>query len=170
MMRNSQSAIRTLQSTTLIIGLGNPLRGDDGVGPRVVEALSARGLPPGVTAVDGGAGGLSLLQMMEGWRRVVVVDAADVSLEPGQFIRFTPQEARLVEAMDRFSLHYAGLAEVLALARALGRSLPPIAVFGVQPERVDWREGLSPAVEAALPALVEAILMEVEDDAQDSRH
>ena len=153
----------------LVLGLGNPLRGDDAIGPRVVEELTRRGLPEGVTALDGGAGGLDLLQVLEGWKRVVVIDAADVGREPGQFVRFTPDQVRLAQAADRFSLHHAGLSEVLALADALGRALPEIVIFGAQPAGVGWGEGLSPAVETVLPALIDAVLEETtgEDHAQD---
>jgi hydrogenase maturation protease len=166
-----------MQSMTLVLGLGNPLRGDDGVGPRVVEELTRRGLPEGVTALDGGTGGLDLLQMLEGWERVVVVDAADIGRErggkvpPGQFVRFAPDQALLGEAADPFSLHSAGLSEVLALANALGRTLPEIVIFGVQPAEVGWGEELSPAVEAVLPALADAVFNEVTGGgyAQDSR-
>jgi hydrogenase maturation protease len=98
-----------MHPSVLVIGLGNPLRGDDGVGPRLVEELNHRGLPGEVTALDGGAGGLDLLQVLEGWQRVVVVDAADVGREPGQFVRFTLHQAGLAQAADPFSLHSAGL-------------------------------------------------------------
>jgi len=151
--------------SVLVLGLGNPLRGDDGVGPRLVEELTRRRLPEGVMALDGGTGGLDLLQVLEGWQRVVVVDAADVGREPGQFVRFTPDQARLAQAAERFSLHHAGLGEVLALANALGRALPHMVIFGVQPAEVGWREGLSPAVETALSALVDAVLEEIKEDA-----
>ena len=57
---------------TLVLGLGNPLRGDDGVGPRVVEEVIRRGLPEGVTALDGGTGGLDLLPVLEEWDRAIV--------------------------------------------------------------------------------------------------
>jgi hydrogenase maturation protease len=145
----------------LVLGLGNPLRGDDGIGPRVIEALNRCGLPEGVTALDAGTGGLDLLHVLEGWKRAIIVDAADVGREPGQFVRFTPDEARFVGSEDATSLHNVGLAEVLALAAALGQPLPELVIFGVQPEKIDWGEGLSPAVEAALPALVEAVLDQV---------
>jgi hydrogenase maturation protease len=145
----------------LVIGLGNPLRGDDGVGPRLVEELTRRGLPPGVTALDAGTGGLDLLPVLEGWQRVVLVDAADVGREPGQFVRFTPEQVRLAQTTDHLSLHNAGLGEILALANALRRTLPHMVVFGVQPAEVGWREGLSPAVETALPALADAVLEEL---------
>lgn len=142
----------------LILGLGNPLRGDDGVGPRVVAELRRRGLPDGVEAVDGGTGGLDLLHLLEGWERAIIVDAALLGREPGEYVRFAPEEAHLVEGLVSLSGHSAGLADTLALARALGRRLPDIVIYGVQPERMDWEEGLSPAVEAALPRLVEEIL------------
>jgi hydrogenase maturation protease len=155
--------------SVLVLGLGNPWRGDDGIGPRVVEELTRRGLPEDVTALDGGAGGLDLLYVLEGWERVVVVDAADVGREPGRFVRFTPDEVRLAKATDRFSLHRAGLSEALALAGALGRDLPEMVIFGVQPAEIGWREGLSPAVQAALPALADAVIKEIkgENYAQD---
>ena len=161
-----------MRSGTLILGLGNPLRADDGLGPRVVTELNRRGLPDGVAALDGGTGGLDLLRYLEEWKRVVIVDAADVGQEPGQYVRFTPREARLLAADGGFSVHDAGLAEAIALANALGRTLPEIVVLGLQPETLDWREGLSPAVEAALAALVDAVLEEAkgDDNAQDTSH
>nr|HID13996.1 hydrogenase maturation protease [Anaerolineae bacterium] len=165
--------------SVLVLGLGNPLRGDDGVGCRLAEELARRELPPGVQVLDGGAVGLGLLDLMEGWERVIIVDAAEMGRRPGGFVRFTPSDVRLASVSDRFSLHHAGLSEVLVLADALGRALPEMVIFGVQPAEVGWGEGLSPAVEAALPALADAVLSSAvcsrrreeitgEDDAQDS--
>ena len=68
----------TARPSSLIIGLGNPLRGDDGVGVRVVQALAERALPAGVEVVDGGTQGLGLVSLLEGQKRVILVDAADV--------------------------------------------------------------------------------------------
>jgi len=152
-------------SVVLILGLGNPLRKDDGIGPRVIDELNARKLPEGITTLDGGTGGLDILQIIEGWSDVVIVDAADIDagqgqIAPGEFVRFTPKQVQLTESSDAFSLHHAGLAEVLSLARALERRLPSIVIFAVQPKDVGWGEGLSPEVERGLPALVEAVLRE----------
>jgi hydrogenase maturation protease len=156
---------------TLILGLGNPLRGDDGIGSRVVDELTRRRLPETVQIVDAGTAGLDLLHMMEGAEQVVIVDAADLGRESGQFVRFTPREAQIAQATDGFSLHNSSLSEVLALADALGRTLPEMVVFGVQIANIGWGEGLSPAVEAAIPALVDAVIEEIEkgeNHAQDS--
>lgn len=159
-----------MSPATLILGLGNPLRGDDGVGARIVEELTRRDLPKEVTALDGGTGGLDLLRLLERWERVVIVDAADVGREPGQYIRFTPDQVRLAGASSTLSLHNAGLSEVLALADALDLDLPEMVIFGVQPAEIGWKEGLSPAVATALTALADAVLEEIEgeDHAQDS--
>ncbi len=162
------SSVGERNRNCLVLGLGNPLRGDDGVGPRVVAELLRRRIPEGVEAVDGGIGGLDLLHLLEGRKRAIIVDAAELGRRPGEFVRFTPEEAHLVQSLASLSSHTAGLADALALARALGQTLPEIIIYGVQPERMDWGEGLSPAMEAALPQLVEEILGELRNGFGDS--
>jgi hydrogenase maturation protease len=159
-----------MHPSVLVIGLGNPLRRDDGVGCRVAEVLMRQDLPPNVEVLDGGAIGLELLDLMEGRERVILVDAAEMGRKPGEFVRFTPDDAFLSSESDSFSFHRAGLADVLALADALGRTVPKVVVFGVQPEEVGWKEGLSPAVEAVLSPLTDAVLNEIkgENHAKDS--
>ena len=152
-----------MKPSVLVLGLGNPLRGDDGAGCRVIEELMRRELPPGVELLDGGAIGLGLLDLLEGRERVILVDAAEMGRRPGEFVRFTPDDVSLVSRPDSFSFHHAGLSEALALAGALGRPLPEMVIFGVQPQKVGWGEGLSLAVETALPALADAVIEEVND-------
>jgi hydrogenase maturation protease len=153
----------------LILGLGNLLRGDDGVGCRLVEELARRELSPDVQVLDGGTAGLGLLDLMEGWERVIIVDAVEMGRKPGEFLRFIPADVWLASTPDHFSLHHAGLHEVLALADALGRALPEIVIFGVQPSDLGWGAGLSPAVEAALPALADAVLEATRDQGPGTR-
>jgi hydrogenase maturation protease len=153
-------------SDTLVVGLGNPLRGDDGVGVVVAQALAERALPDGVEVVDGGTAGLELVNLMEGWPRLIVVDAAHVGREPGEFVRFRfdphgPPSVKLPGDDGQISVHDAGLGDALLLAQVLGVLSEQVVVFGVQPARVDWDCGLSSQVEAALPALVEAVVKEI---------
>jgi hydrogenase maturation protease len=153
--------------TTAIIGLGNPLRGDDGVGVRVAEALAALPLPRDVEVIDGGTQGLGIVNLMEGRQRVILVDAANVGETPGQFVRFTLDEVDWLGGTSPLgdgqylNIHYAGLREALLLAQALDSLPPEIVVFGVQPVKTDWESALSSEVEETLPDLIDAILTEV---------
>lgn len=148
---------------TLILGLGNPLRGDDGVGTAVVHTLQGELLPPGVDLVDGGTTGLEIVLLLKEYRRVIVVDAADLGATPGSWRRFEGDTAVLPANKDsvKGTLHGAGFAEALALAKALGTMPAELIVFGVQPEQVDWSEGLSAAVATAVLPICQAILAEL---------
>ena len=146
---------------TLIVGLGNPLRGDDGIGIHAIQMLLVETLPGGVEIVEGGTQGLGLVSLMEGWRRVILVDAANVGQSPGEFVRFTPQEARLLGGDPHISIHNAGLRDALLLAETLDLLPDEIIIYGMQPANLDWDDDLSPQVEAAMPELVSAILGEL---------
>jgi hydrogenase maturation protease len=150
-----------VDGSTLIIGLGNPLRGDDGVGVRVVQTLATYDLPPNIRVIDGGTQGLGLVNLMEGQQRVIIVDAADIGTSPGQFVRFTLSEARLLGDEKSLSIHAAGLREALLLAQALDMLPPEVIIYGVQPLTLAWDSTLSSSIEAGLPSLTSAILAEV---------
>jgi hydrogenase maturation protease len=147
---------------TLIVGLGNPLRGDDGVGVRVVQLLAAKELPVGVETVDGGTQGLELVNLMEGWQRVILVDAANLGQAQGQFMRFSLDETRLLDTHEPVSIHAAGLRDALLLAQALGVLPAEVIIYGVQPANLDWDTELSPRVEAAVPEIANRILEELD--------
>jgi hydrogenase maturation protease len=145
----------------LIIGLGNPLRGDDGVGVHVAQMLAETPLPDGVEVVDGGTQGLGIVNLLEGRRRVILIDAADVGRAAGEFVRFELDEARLIGENRHLSVHSAGLRDALLLAQALKMLPPRVTVFGVQPAHLAWDSGLSAPVKAALPQLMAAVRAEV---------
>ena len=150
---------------TLILGLGNPFRGDDGVGAAVVATLQKGHLPRGVTVEDAGTPGLELLLLWQGYQRVLIVDAAEMGLEAGTWRRFLLEEVDLPfdDASLQGTLHGAGLAESLALAKALDVLPPEMVIYGVQPAHCGWTAGLSEVVQTAVPALCEAIINEVAD-------
>ena len=149
---------------TLILALGNPLRGDDGVGAAVLSGLAEADLPPGVALLDGGTPGLETVLLLQDHRRVIIVDAADMGCEPGTWKRFVPGDDAYLQPADmalRGTLHYAGLAEALALGDALGVLPDEIVVYGIQPTEIGWSPGLSTAVQDAIPAVCQAILCEL---------
>jgi len=142
--------------TTLILALGNPLRGDDGIGAAVLEALP--NLPPDVTVLDGGTPGLDLVLRLQGHDRVIILDAADMGEPPGVWRCLTPESVRGLDPQLRGNLHAAGLAEALTLGEALGILPPEIRILGIQPATIDWSPGLSPEVARVIPEVCEAVL------------
>jgi hydrogenase maturation protease len=144
---------------TLVLGLGNPLRSDDGIGPAVIEWLQAHDLPSGAVVIDGGTRGLELILTLADCRRALIVDAAEIGRAPGEWERLTPDLIRPKDG-PTISLHAAGLAEALALGEALGALPEEVVIFGVQPARLDWSPGLSAEAQAAVPEVGRAVLRE----------
>jgi len=147
---------------TLILGLGNPLLGDEGIGVRVIEELRGLDLPDGVEVVDGGTAGLGLIGLMEGYPRVIIVDAAEMGHTAGRVARFTPSEVQLKAAGTPLSLHQIGLGEVLALAETLEVVPAEVIIIGIQPGQMEGGSGLSPEVEGAIPQVIGMVLDELD--------
>jgi len=135
---------------TLVLGLGNPLVGDEGFGVEAVQRLTGRyRFPSEVDVVDGGTLGLRLLPMLEDADRVIILDAVDVGADPGALVELDWHEVRRALPV-KISPHQETVSEVLALLE-LRRGAPErFRVVGVQPERLEFAARLSPAVEAGL--------------------
>jgi hydrogenase maturation protease len=119
-----------------------------------------------VEIVDGGTQGLALVNLMEGRRRVVFVDAADVGRPPGEFVRFARDEVRFLGKDQHLSAHAAGLRDALLLAEALKMMPDEVIIYGVQPANLEWDDALSPQVEASVPDVIAAVLAELADRSQ----
>lgn len=146
---------------SLILGVGNLLLSDDGVGVRVVERLErARALPEGVQTLDGGTCGLDLMQYLEGVDQLVVVDAANFGQPPGTIQRL---EGDAVPAFlaQKVSPHEINLPELLFSAKLVGIYPSRVVVLGIQPESLEVGLELSPAVAARVDELAERALAEV---------
>lgn len=154
-------------SNTLILALGNPHRGDDGVGLAVLDALSSSDqFAQNATLVDGSRGDLLNILISQDFERVIIIDAAQIGRSPGDWARFTLENIELgcVDYGTSTTLHNAGLAEALALANALGLVIPEMVIYGVQPFKMGWKIGLSRPVEVAVLEVKAAILEEINDN------
>jgi hydrogenase maturation protease len=142
----------------LVIGLGNPIMGDDGLGLAALERLDAsRALPDSVELLDGGTWGLNLLHRIEDADQVLFLDAVDAGLAPGSAVVLEREELPRLLGV-KLSPHQIDLREVLALAELRGTLPPVMAAVGMQPESVELRSGLSPVLSARLHELVDAAL------------
>jgi hydrogenase maturation protease len=147
----------------VVVGVGNPLARDEGLGLRAIELLQARGLPAGARAIDAGTDLLALLPDLADAARLILIDAMQAGGPPGTVYRMTLDELldRAAGEADWASAHDLTLVGSIRLARGAGMRLPPAVIFGVEPAEVALGEGLSPAVEAALDGLIDAVLAEV---------
>lgn len=143
-----------------VIGLGNPLRGDDGIGIVLLHRLQAKKKPSWheIEFVDGGTGGLSLVHDLARFTHVLIIDAVDFQGVPGEYHIFAATDFLGSNKPPKsVSTHEPGLAEVLRLASEL-HSLPGIVkVFGVQPAEMTYRSGLSTAVTVQVDLLARSL-------------
>jgi hydrogenase maturation protease len=162
-------------SGVLVLGIGNTLLGDEGVGVRVARALAeaddAAGstLPPGTRIVDGGTLGLDLLPLLGDAQGVVVVDAVNLARPAGSVAVIRGEAARSVPQPPD-SAHELGLATLLETARFAGQLPARVSIVGVQPGRIVADLELSPAVQAAVPVAAELARQEAWAMCPSSRH
>lgn len=142
----------------LILGIGNTLRADDGLGVYIIQHMIERGvfLPEGVDLLDGGTAGFDLLGMLDGYDKIVIVDALKTNDRPGSIYRFTPEHA--IERRAQYSMHEVGIMEVIRTLRLTGND-PEIEFVGIVPENLnDLDTTISHAVMESVPRAVEVIL------------
>lgn len=144
----------------LVLGLGNVLLGDDGIGSAAVALLLDRYQPPSnVRVLDGGTLGLSLLPYLEEAERVILVDAIKADAAPGTFVRLDGDQVAPAVA-SRLSPHQVGVADLLDAARWRDRYPAHLALLGLVPASMELEIGLSPEVAGMLPCLVERVIAE----------
>jgi hydrogenase maturation protease len=144
----------------VVLGLGNLLRQDEGVGLHVVRALSAAPFADRAELVDGGP---AMLEALSQWREIdklVVIDAVRAGREPGSIARVVLRQVA-EQPSPVLALNEQELLEGLALLRRLGVKVGEIVVYGVEPKATDWGTELSDTVSACLPQLAEQVEREI---------
>lgn len=152
---------------TLILGLGNPILTDDGVGVLVAEAVQAA-LPPEapVEICELSVGGLTLMERMVGYDRVILVDAFEDGEDPGSFERLTLEDLRSLSyhpTQHCVSSHDTSLVTAYDMGLRLGMPLPQeVVIYAVKVQNVlDFSQDPTPAVAAAIPLVVQEVLKDL---------
>ena len=149
------------RAPVLVLGLGNVVCGDDGVGVAAVHRLRREyELPEGVLAVDGGTLGLSLLPLVDSADHVIMVDAIRADGPSGTMVRIEGDEVAPA-VYERLSPHQIGVSDLLAGAHLLDRYPTSVVLIGVVPETIDLGLGRTPAVEERIPELVRQVVDEL---------
>jgi len=148
----------------VVLGLGNILLRDEGVGVRVVEALAARYiLPAEVEAVDGGTAGMELLNTLAGCDHLLICDAVQTGAPPATVIELANAEVPAFFQTTRFSPHQLGLADVLATLALTGEAPRTVTLVGVVPLDLDLGIDLSPEIAAVVDMATERLAAELRE-------
>ncbi|MBI4835529.1 MAG: hydrogenase maturation protease [Planctomycetes bacterium] len=144
----------------LILGIGNTLLKDDGIGIHVTRKLEKLPLHKNVTLMDGGTGGLNLFEAITTHKKIIIIDAIDLKSVPGTIKRISLDEARLILDETHSSMHQNSISEVFKLAESLGKRLD-VVIFGIQPKEVAAGLELTHELKAVIPAAIRQILAEL---------
>jgi len=144
----------------VVIGVGNLLLADEGIGIHAVDELKKENLPPFVEIIDGGTAGIDLLFLLEDANYAIIIDCVEAGTEPGTILRIPVEELVLQPPAQVISLHDINLVEVLSMAKSLGK-LPETVIFGVQPGEICFDTELTTAVNNSLPRLIELVKREI---------
>lgn len=147
---------------TAIVGIGNYIMQDEGVGVHVLNRLSEmKCLPEDVDLIDAGVNSYDMLDIFGKYDRLIVVDAMQAGGEPGTIYRAPLDELDLRPVDDITSLHEMHFIEAVRMVRLLGYN-PQIMVFGIEPHTISPGMELTSAVDAKLPRIIELIIQELE--------
>jgi len=151
-----------MKNPVVVLGLGNPLMADEGIGVHLIERLTELAAQyPTVDFVDAGTASLSVLHLIEGRRKAIFVDCAFMDEEPGVIRRFTPGDVRSTKVLARQSLHETDLLRILCLAKQLDQAPEQVVIFGIQPGLVTHSGHLSAALSGKIDAYLSEIISEL---------
>jgi hydrogenase maturation protease len=152
----------------LVMAFGNSMRGDDGIGPAVLQALAQRDdLPQAIVLLDGDAWTLASELQTNCYQRVILLDALEMGCPPGAWQRLDLSEHRsyVQKARQQADSHQLNLDTLLALFEIIEVPLPELIVYGIQPQAMGWSAELSANVQKTIPPLCDQILKDLTKDA-----
>jgi len=148
-------------SQTLVLGVGNLLMSDEGVGLRVLERLvTTYHVPEEVLILDGGTLGLDLLYYLEGKKNLLLLDAVEAHKEPGSTVRLEGEQVPAFLSI-KISPHQIGISDMLFAAKFKGIYPPNVVLWGIQPERIEIGLELSETLSKKIDYLVAQVILEL---------
>ena len=153
---------------TMILGVGNLLLRDEGVGVHVATNLMEFPLPDDIEVIEGGTDGFKLFHLIMEADRLIVVDCVKGGGEPSSIYRFDLDDYEHFPDIYKTSVHQISIEEVITLSGAF-RKPPQTTIIGVEPAEIEMSMELSPAVEAKLPKVMELVLEAAGLDPEDYR-
>lgn len=146
-----------------IIGLGNPLQRDDGIGVLLLHYLyeHRKSLTKDIDFIDGGTSAMNLLHLLGKFNTVFVIDAVDFKGEPGETKTFSLEEVKNQKLQFFLSTHEPDFLTLTAFLKKIGNLPEQVVFFGVQPKEVSYGKGLSVEITRVLPLIKRQVLKEI---------
>lgn len=144
----------------LVIGIGNILLRDEGIGIRTIQRMQNIEVPDFVEIVDGGTAGADLLDILSDRKKVIIIDAVDNLKEPGKIIKFSDHDILQPDSPE-ISLHDVGLGPTLHMLRQLKCHPKKVIVIGVCPKDISPGLELSEEIKKMIPILIDLVLAEI---------
>ena len=142
----------------VVLGLGNVLMRDEGIGVYVIERLQKQAAKfPDAEFIDAGTGGMAVLHLIANRKKALIVDCALMGQKPGTIRRFTPDDVKSVKQVSHFSLHDVDILKVLELSRQLDECPQEVIIFGIEPAKVEQGDTLSDELAARIEEYAESV-------------
>jgi hydrogenase maturation protease len=148
-----------------VIGIGNPLRRDDGIGIILLEKLieQKKFLPKEIKFIDGGTGGMNLLHVIVSFDIVFIIDAVELNSDPGSYRLFTADEIKINKNSLFISTHENQLPQVIEMSKQLGELPKQIFIFGIQPKDTSYGKNLSNDLQTKIDSLLVSLINEIKN-------
>ena len=166
LLMEAMDQAKSVSPKTTVLGVGNLLLSDEGVGVHVARELMGMELPPGVSVVEGGTAGLNLLHLIRDADRLIVIDAVQGEGAPATVYRFDMDDIQDKGRGLIASVHSLGVREVLDLCALTGKG-PQTTVIGIEPKSMGIGTELSDEVRAKVPLLLRLVLQEINQNPDD---
>lgn len=145
----------------IVLGVGNLLLTDEGIGVRAVEQFERQyHLPPGVEVIDGGTAGMEMLEALENLDHLIIVDCARFNKPPATVFVLRGEEVPSFFKI-KISPHQLGISDVLGSLLFVGRAPKGLSLIGIQPKTIETGMALTPEVEALIPEVIGQIVAEL---------
>jgi hydrogenase maturation protease len=152
-----------MKKETVVLGLGNPLMTDEGIGVQIVQQLAElNDKYPTIEFLDAGMGGISVLHLIAERKKAVFIDCALMGVEPGWIVRFTDEDVESTKKLLHYSLHEVDLLSVIRMSKELGQCPQQIVIFGIEPEIIEPANRISDKLRENLDNYISVICKELD--------
>ncbi|MCX7923880.1 MAG: HyaD/HybD family hydrogenase maturation endopeptidase [Clostridia bacterium] len=147
---------------TVILGIGNILLRDDGVGVHVVKALENQNLPSTIELVDGGTSTLDTLSYFLDYKKIIVIDSLKAGYEPGTIYKINPEDIKSYKK-ENLSIHDVQILDVVKMANMIG-SFPEVVIFGIEPKEIRFDLEMTDLIKSKIPDVIRHVKKELSLD------